>query len=259
MKQLFANNAKTTLASPITASSTSVVVQDGSQFPSPGAYEYFLLTLEVGSSVEIVMIIARTGNTMTIGGLTYSGETVPGRGQEGTGAKDFATGARAECRVTSETLNRRSTSLAEISSVNSVAAPRDSYQEGYVASTFDPYGNPVIAVAKDDTTWKFPNYTQVASGTATAASTTTVTTSSISLQGIESGKFIIQFTSGTYAGQIRVVTDCTANVVTWSGALIGSPSVGDTFEVLESNACLLRELIASADDSIIMALILGGD
>jgi hypothetical protein len=259
MKQLFANNAKTSLANSIANNGTALVVADGSAFPTPGAYEFFLVTIELGNSVEVVMITGRTGNTLTIGGLLEVGETIPGRGIEGTGAKNFAAGARVECRVTKGTLGRFSTSLAQVSSVTDILAPRDSYQEGYVTSTFDPFGNPVITIVRDQTTWRFPNFTNYVSATSTAATTTTVTAASITIPDISSGKYLIQFTSGTQTGKIRVVTSCVGNVVTWSGALPVAPVAGNTFEILKSNASILFDVLSIGDDAVIMPLLLGGE
>jgi hypothetical protein len=259
MKQLYANNAKTSLASPLAIDGVTMTVSDGSAFPSPGPFEYFLCTLEVGSSIEVVMVTARSGNTFTIGGFLDPLELIAGRGQEGTGSKAFATGAKVEGRVTKGMLQRYSTAMASIATVDLMVPPRESFQYGYLASTFDPSGNPVAAVTKDATTWKFLNYTPILTKTATAATTTTVTAANVVIPNILSGKYLIQFTSGTQTGKIRVVTGCAANVVTWSGTLPVAPVATDTFEILESNASILLDLMLISDESIIMPLILGGE
>lgn len=259
MKQLFANNAKTVLSSPLGISGTGLVVTDGSKFPTPGAFEYFLCTLELGSSIEVVMITGRTGNTLSIGGFLEVGQTVPGRGQELTTAQAFAAGARVECRITKNTLGRFSTSLSSVTSVDLILAPKDSYNEGYVAASYDPFGNPVIALIRDQYTWRFPNFTNQVSATATAGTTTSVTATAITLPGITAGKFIIQFTSGAQTGLIRVVTTCAANVVSWATPLPSAPVATDTFEILKSNASILFDVLAIGDDAVIMPLLLGGE
>lgn len=259
MKQLFANNAKTVLSTSLGISSTALVVADGSKFPSPSTFEYFLCTVELGSSIEVVMITARTGNTLTIGGLLESGQTVPGRGQELTTAQAFAAGAKVEARITKNTLGRLSTSLSQVSSVDLLFAPKDSYNDGYVAASFDPFGNPVIALFRDQYTWRFPNFTNQVSATATAGTLTSVTASSIALSGISPGKFLIQFTSGDQTGKIRVVTSCVANVVSWTTTLGAAPAVTDTFEILKSNASILFDVLSIGDDAVIMPLLLGGE
>lgn len=77
---LFANNAQTTLAGPIasTAVSVNVAAGTGSEFPSPGSGQYFVMTFNDQATKllrEIVWVTARSGDTLTIL-----------RGQEGTTA-----------------------------------------------------------------------------------------------------------------------------------------------------------------------------
>ncbi len=95
--QLFANNAASTLAAAITAGATSLTVQtgDGALFPSPGAGEYAILTLQSGTTVEVIKYTARSSDT--ISSIT--------RAQESTSASAFAAGSRVELRVTAATLN----------------------------------------------------------------------------------------------------------------------------------------------------------
>lgn len=259
MKQLFANSAKTTLSAAITTSSTSILVLDGSAFPSPSIYEYFLCTLESSGSIEILMITSRIGNTLAIGGLLYSGQTITGRGQEGTSCQNFSVGTRVECRVTRDTLGRSAGGLAPLASLNLIVAPKDSYNNGYIAGSLDFYGNPVIPVAKDATTWRFLSHTSLISSTATASTTTSVTSTSLSIIGAVTGRYVIQFTSGDLSGQVRQVTSVASNVVTWSGATGAAPLVGITFELLKSNAAIIADVLAIGDDAVIMPLLLGGD
>lgn len=99
MAQLFINNAASTLASGITdvATSLTVATGKGALFPAPTGGDYFLLTLTQATSEtswEVVKVTARTGDVMTIV-----------RAQESTTAAAWATGDKAELRVTAETLN----------------------------------------------------------------------------------------------------------------------------------------------------------
>ena len=245
MKQLYANNAKTTLAAPVNVGDTSLVVTDGSLFPSPGSYEYFLVTLELGGSIEIVMVTGRTGNTFTIGGFLEAGETVPGRGQELTGAKAFAAGTRVECRVTQKTLSRMSRNLTAMTAVTNLVAPKDSFEDGYIIGNYDPFGNPIVAVAKDSNTWRFLNFTTQQTDTAVSGTTTSVTGSTVAAGDVATGKYIIQFTSGAQAGKIRQVNTIAAHAVTWTGALTGAPVAGDTFEILKANASIVADALAN--------------
>jgi hypothetical protein len=245
MKQLYANNAKTTLANPLAVGDTALVVADGSKFPSPSSYEYFLCTVELGGVLEIIMVTGRIGNTFTIGGFLESGETVPGRGQEASAAKAFSAGARVEGRVTKGALDRTSKNLTPLASIDLIVAPKDSYNEGYIVGTLDAYGNPILAVAKDIYTWRFLNYTTRFSKTSTAVSTTTITCASLVVSDVAAGKYLIQFTSGVHAGKVRTVSSVVANVTTWSGALSPAPTIGDTFEILKATASIIDDALSN--------------
>lgn len=245
MKQLFVNNAKTTLASQLGISDTALVVADGSKFPNPGLNQYFLVTVELGTQIEILMITARSGNTFTIGGLVDVGNTVAGRGQEGTSAQSFASGAKVECRVTRATLDRMSKGLASISAITSMVSPAASFNDGYVIGTLDPAGNPIVAVAKDTNTWRFLNFTSQFTGTATAGTTTTVTAASVPITDVGPNKYIIQFTSGLSVGMLRSVISIGGGVVSWSGATTNAIAVGDTFELLKANTSIISDALAN--------------
>jgi hypothetical protein len=81
--QLFANNAKTTLAAGINSTQTTVTVAPGtgSEFPSPSSGQAFQITLVSATSstvFEICTCTARSGDTLTVI-----------RGQEGTSGTPF--------------------------------------------------------------------------------------------------------------------------------------------------------------------------
>lgn len=93
---LFADNATTLLASGISNSQTTLTVTatQGALFPSPGAGQIFVGTLEdTSGNIEVVFCTGRTGDVMTIV-----------RAQEGTSAQAFASGSRFELRCTAGTL-----------------------------------------------------------------------------------------------------------------------------------------------------------
>jgi hypothetical protein len=84
--QLYANNAKTTLASSITATQTSITVTagTGTLFPSPTTGQAFKITLVSATSstvFEICLCTSRSGDTLTVV-----------RGQEGTSGTPFNSG-----------------------------------------------------------------------------------------------------------------------------------------------------------------------
>ena len=89
MAVVFKNNAKTTLASGINSSATSITVSDGSVFPSLTGSDIFFVTFDDGTNNEIVKVTARSGNTLTVV-----------RAQESTTARSFSTGDEAQLRLT---------------------------------------------------------------------------------------------------------------------------------------------------------------
>ena len=91
MTALLANNATSTLASAITDTDTTVVLatNDGASFPSPTGDEWFPLTLQNSSSMEIVRVTARSGDSLQVV-----------RAQEGTTAQAFSVGDSAKLRFT---------------------------------------------------------------------------------------------------------------------------------------------------------------
>lgn len=96
-KQLFVNNASTTLAQVLSnvATALSVATGTGSLFPSPSAGHYFLITLESGATREILKVTARSGDNFTVV-----------RAQEGTTAVAWSIGATVELRETAGFLNQ---------------------------------------------------------------------------------------------------------------------------------------------------------
>ena len=103
MAQLFTNNSFSTLATDITAVATSVTLAtgDGDKFPVLSGGDVFDITLtQAGdeTSWEVARCTARTGDVLTVT-----------RGVEGTAAA-WATGSKAECRITAAWLNRAASS-----------------------------------------------------------------------------------------------------------------------------------------------------
>ena len=86
------NNAISTLASGITAASTSIALATGtgSKFPTLGAGDYFPATIaKPDGTFEIVRVTARSGDTLTVT-----------RAQEGTTALSFNAFSMIELRLT---------------------------------------------------------------------------------------------------------------------------------------------------------------
>jgi hypothetical protein len=90
------NNAFSTLAASLASNATSMTVASGhgARFPILGAGDYFYATLvDTGGNYEVVKVIARTDDTMTIV-----------RAQEGTLAIPFVANSRVELRITAQTI-----------------------------------------------------------------------------------------------------------------------------------------------------------
>lgn len=95
----FANNAQTTLASGITASDTTLSVNDASDFPTLASGDHCYLTLEdLSGNVEIVKATAISGSSITVA-----------RGQDGTTAQAFSQDDFVQLRLTAAGLNELST------------------------------------------------------------------------------------------------------------------------------------------------------
>jgi len=95
---LFANNASSTLAAPISNSATSLTLASGAgaEFPNPSAGQQFALTLNdaaTGLLTEIVYCTARSGDTLTVV-----------RAQEGTVAQNWLAGDLAASLITAGNL-----------------------------------------------------------------------------------------------------------------------------------------------------------
>lgn len=96
-KQLFTNNAKTTLAGSILSTDTVLTVPTGKGglFPNPSSGDWFKFTMkDAAGNIEICSCTARSGDTLT---------TIV-RAQEGTTALAFAAGDIVELRLTKGTM-----------------------------------------------------------------------------------------------------------------------------------------------------------
>lgn len=110
-KQIFSNNASTTLAASLNnlATSLDVLAGAGSLFPTPAGGDYFLLTLvDINGQIEIVKCTARSADTLTIV-----------RGQEGTSPRSFASGDTCELRITAQGIGSLHTFLEDFTKVGS--------------------------------------------------------------------------------------------------------------------------------------------
>jgi len=117
MVEQFANNASSSLNGAINNSTTSIVVANGSSFPSVGNFR-----LLIGSSpltAEITLVTARSGNTLTVI-----------RGQESTTAQSWPDGTTVTHILTKgavETLRDTLKGKTLNSSLETIGSPQDGY------------------------------------------------------------------------------------------------------------------------------------
>lgn len=256
--QLYANNASSTLAGSIISSGTSlaVAVGEGAKFPSPTTGQYFLLTLEVGTTREIVQVTAVSVDTFTIV-----------RGQEGTAAANWSAGTFVEMRVTRDTLARFARlqdRVAEITTLDLLTPPNVSDSNSYLCHTLDDGGGPITAVKNDNFSWGFPSHlTALVNNQAISAGTTTSITCA-ALLGLltpaspPSGKYIIQFrgTTANLSGTARIVTGVAGNVISFLPALPVTPVAGtDAVNVYKSNYSAIQDSIQASNNSLIYAIV----
>jgi len=88
--QQWVNNVSTTLAANISDVATSLTITSATGFPTLGANEFFDVTLEAGTTREIVRVQGRTGTTLS--SLL--------RGREGTTAVAWSAGSIVSIRLT---------------------------------------------------------------------------------------------------------------------------------------------------------------
>jgi hypothetical protein len=104
--EVWTNNAGTTLQTAIGTGDLAVVVPagQGALFPALAGGNYFWLTLEEGSTREIMKVTARASDTLTVV-----------RAQQGTTAQSFTTAAKVQQRLTKQTLVDLQRLLLEVS------------------------------------------------------------------------------------------------------------------------------------------------
>ena len=85
---LYANNARTTLSVAINTSVTTITPISTSGFPIPSGGDYFYVTLDDGTNIEIVKVTANSGGNFTVV-----------RAQDGTSARAFSVTTKIENRL----------------------------------------------------------------------------------------------------------------------------------------------------------------
>lgn len=252
LKQLYANNASTTLASSVSPQDTTIQVASVAGFPQPGPNEFFPVTVDTGISREVIYVFGVSGSTFT--------NCL--RGREDTVAQTYQPGTLIENRATRDThasFARYQDRLFNVASVDVLEPPSNSDGNSYICTSPDDAGNPIVAVNKGTSTWRFVGHPITAlSGAAQAGSTTTELAfagAATSIAQPFAGKYLLQFTSGPNMGLVRSVTGSDSTGVTWSSPLPEAPAAGDTFEIYQSIASSINSLLEAADDALIFPII----
>lgn len=251
--RIYANNAKTTLASPANPADTSLIVADASTFPAIGPYEFFTITLDTGTAVEIVEVHGITGNVFT--GCV--------RGMEGTAAQSFLTGTRIENRVTADTLTsfaRLIDRVADIASVDQLDIPEASPSNSYLCASPDDGGTPILAV-KAGELWRFANHPTIAlSGSVVSNGGTNsmpLANANTLIPVTSPGSHIIQFTTGNNTGRARIIQLADSSSISWTGPLPYTVNTLDEFDIYESTCFSVVNLKSTSDDALIFSILFG--
>lgn len=253
--RLYANNAKTTLASSVAPTDTTIQVANASLFPNPAAGQHFFVTIDTGSTQEVIKVFGVSGNSF----INCQ------RGQENTVAGTYQAATRIELRVTAgnyASFARLQDRVAPIASLDAMSAPSASDANSYVTTTTDDGGNAILAYTNVTSgVWAFTNYpTVLTSGT--LAGVGTATTMSIQnagtiVSGVTAGKYIVQFITGANKGLVRAITSTSGNTVTWSTALPNVPAASDGYQIYQSEVSNLNALAVAANNGLIYAILLG--
>jgi hypothetical protein len=250
-KRLYSNSARTTLASPVAPSDTSIVVTDAGRFAIPSTNQFITVTIDGGTSFEIINVYGISGNVLT--------NCV--RGCEGTVAQNFLTGTRVENRATAATFSsfaRLTDRVADVSSVDALDLVANSSSNSYLCASTDDSGTPILAV-KNGPAWRFANHpTVIADSTVSVAGTTTsMALPTAKPTSTTSGAHIISFLTGSNAGYSRVIQTVGSGNITWGTALPRAVAIGDRFQIYESSSFSFGSLASAGDDALIFAILFG--
>lgn len=116
MSRIHANNFSTTLNGSIDNSTTSVIITSATGFPSIGGGTTCNVTVQNGSTIEIMKATARSGTTLTVV-----------RAQEGTSASAFDDGSTIEIRFTRDSVDTKQDALSGASLTAVTAAITDKF------------------------------------------------------------------------------------------------------------------------------------
>ena len=190
MAIVFSNNARTTLASNISNSATTITVADGSVFPSLTGGDIFYCTIDDGTNNEIVEVTAISGNTLTVV-----------RAQDNTSANAFVSGDLVELRLVAKVLETfPQVDAGEVTADEFIGDLRGAVifkaQAGEAVSKGDAVyvsgisgTTPVVALADADFASKMPAFGLILTAASANGSTEVVTFGTIS--GVDTSAFSV--------------------------------------------------------------------
>lgn len=215
MPEFFSNNATSTLASGILAAATSCSVDAGHgvRWPTLGTNEWCWSTITDGTDVEIIKVTAIATDAFTIE-----------RGQQGTTAQDWSTGATIELRLTKNTLTELQGRVDYITNLSSGNNYRAQSASDFIGNDFIwlqcvyrrvKLGAPATIIGRMDGTggfalvdegYNFVNGTiSINARGSTGAQTTVATINSVfDRHWIHVGVWIAALTGGDYESMIYI-------------------------------------------------------
>lgn len=250
-KQIYANNASSSLAFAIDTSSTTLSLTDAALFPQPAANQYFTVTIGSGNTYEIVEVYGRSGNVLQ--------NCV--RGAQGTSPIAFPAGTLVENRLTAasiQSLSRDQDKLADVESLTDLGKPEDLNNSSCLLNDFDNAGNPIVAVEYSGR-WRFLTHPlllvdQEIYNTSTQVTSTSLLYSSSTDLGtiFVTRGLIVQAVSGSNRGLARFVSSATSSAVSWTTPFPYAFQYGDRLHVYQSTTSSIAWLTQQ------IALVSGG-
>lgn len=158
--------------------------------------------------------------------------------------------------------------LAELVNINHLSNPTTAGSNAYITGSVDDGNNYIYAFSKtglnEGAKWTFPTHalTVVANGaiaTATQNSLTSTNIGNLVSNPVSNGKYVIQFLDGPLRGLCRILSSAGTNTVSWSAPFGQAPLAGNRFDVYVSNYSVMANIQQIADDSLVNAIVLGGD
>lgn len=123
--------------------------------------------------------------------------------------------------------------------------PQASPSNAYITGETDDFGNNIQAYRKSETEWSFPTHgmRKIAQGVATTLTDLYVLSPQINEEeNIPPGKYIIQFLSGNFEGEARVVTTMQDGRIDWAESFAGTGQIGDRFVLMQSTLSYYQEV-----------------